>query len=303
MSHIYIVSPSGAVRDRAGFARAVKYLKAQGHNVEIDAAALARFQRFAGDDATRLEAIQRAAQSKADVVLMARGGYGLTRLLADLPYGDIARSIERGSHWVGYSDFTALQLALLQRTGAVTWAGPLLMDFGAQGGPDEITQACFDDLLSGQGEGVGWRLSVPRGQPLRDLAIEQAPLWGGNLTMVCNLLGTPYWPGVSGGVLFLEETGEPPYRIERLLIQLLHAGVLAQQKAIVLGAVTEAKLVAHDRGFNLTQVLAWVQSQVKTPLLRGLPHGHVPTKVLLPTGAKVNLFVDAAQKEALLYWG
>lgn len=303
MSHIYIVSPSGAVRDRAGFARAVKYLKAQSHNVEIDAAALARFQRFAGDDATRLEAIQRAAQSKADVVLMARGGYGLTRLLADLPYGDIARSIERGSHWVGYSDFTALQLALLQRTGAVTWAGPLLMDFGAQGGPDEITQACFDDLLSGQGEGVGWRLSVPRGQPLRDLAIEQAPLWGGNLTMVCNLLGTPYWPGVSGGVLFLEETGEPPYRIERLLIQLLHAGVLAQQKAIVLGAVTEAKLVAHDRGFNLTQVLAWVQSQVKTPLLRGLPHGHVPTKVLLPTGAKVNLFVDAAQKEALLYWG
>lgn len=303
MSHIYIVSPSGAVRDRAGFARAVKYLKAQGHNVEIDATALARFQRFAGDDATRLEAIQRAAQSKADVVLMARGGYGLTRLLADVPYGDIARSIERGSHWVGYSDFTALQLALLQRTGAVTWAGPLLMDFGAQGGPDEITQACFDDLLSGQGEGVGWRLSVPRGQPLRDLAIEQAPLWGGNLTMVCNLLGTPYWPGVSGGVLFLEETGEPPYRIERLLIQLLHAGVLAQQKAIVLGAVTEAKLVAHDRGFNLTQVLAWVQSQVKTPLLRGLPHGHVPTKVLLPTGAKVNLFVDAAQKEALLYWG
>jgi muramoyltetrapeptide carboxypeptidase len=303
MSHIYIISPSGAVRDRAGFARAVKHLQAQGHQVETDAAALARFQRFAGDDATRLQAMARAADSGANVVLMARGGYGLTRLLADVPYSAIARAIERGSQWVGYSDFTALQLALLQRTGAVTWAGPILMDFGAQGGPDEITQACFDDLLSGQGEGVGWRLSVPRGQALHDVAIEQATLWGGNLTMVCNLLGTPYWPGVSGGILFLEETGEPPYRIERLLIQLLHAGVLAQQKAIVLGAVTEAKLVAHDRGFNLTQALGWLQAQIKTPILRGLPHGHVPTKVLLPTGAKVNAFVDVAQKEALLYWG
>ncbi len=150
MSHIYIYSPSSAVRDKAAFRRGVKRLIQLGHDVETDDAALLSHQRFAGDDATRLAAIGRAAASGADIAMISRGGYGLTRLLPDLPYKKLAKAIEGGTQFVGLSDFTALQAALLAKTGAVTWAGPALgEDFGPEAPPDEIMAACFDDLACG----------------------------------------------------------------------------------------------------------------------------------------------------------
>lgn len=318
MPHIYIYSPSGAVRDRAAFRRGIKRLQALGHEVEIDPDALASHQRFAGDDATRLAAIGRAAASGADVALVTRGGYGLTRLLPELPYRQLARAAEKkGTRFVGLSDFTVLQLALLARTGAVTWAGPALLEgFGAAdaaeghggqsvaGGIDEITLACFEDMASGAGEGTGWRLPAADLTALDGRAgslAHDATLWGGNLAMVVSLLGTPWWPEVRGGVLFLEDVGEHPYRIERMLAQLLHAGVLARQKTIVLGQFTEYKLVPHDRGYTMRKVLEWLRSQLKVPVLTGLPFGHVPTKVLLPVGARIDLLVE--DRDALLLWG
>ena len=112
MAHVYVYSPSGAVRDRAAFKRGVARLKALGHEVEVDPSALASWQRFAGDDDTRLAAIGRAAASGADVALISRGGYGLTRILEQIPYKAMARAIERGTRFVGFSDFTVVQLAL-----------------------------------------------------------------------------------------------------------------------------------------------------------------------------------------------
>ena len=157
--HIYIYSPSSAVRDKSAFKRGLKRLTTSGYEVEVDEAALVKHQRFAGDDETRLAAIQRAAASGADVALISRGGYGLTRILSAIDYDAVAKAIGRGMQFVGFSDFTAFQMALLAKTGAVTWAGPALGDdFGAASGPDDIMEACFDDLLSGQGEGSGWRL-------------------------------------------------------------------------------------------------------------------------------------------------
>ena len=322
--HIYIYSPSSAVRDKASFKRGVKRLTALGHDVEIDEAALAKFQRFAGDDETRLAAIHRAAASNADVALIARGGYGLTRILPAINYKAIAKSIEKGTQFIGQSDFTALQTALLANTGAVSWAGPALcQDFGPEGVPDDIMQACFDDLLSGQGEGTGWKLPKPKLKPEALVAInsradsagiegsnsqfdiKNALLWGGNLTVLTSLIGTPYFPelkSLKGGVLFIEDVGEHPYRVERMLAQLLHAGVLASQKAIIFGQFNDYKLVpAYDSGFNLAQVAARLQTQVKAKLLMGLPFGHVPTKVLLPVGARVTLAVGGG--EALIVWG
>lgn len=300
MSHIYIYSPSGAVRDKAAFQRGVKHLRGLGHEVEIDADALKRHLRFAGDDATRLAAIGRAAASGADVALISRGGYGLTRILPALPYAALAKAVESGTQFVGQSDFTALQAALLAKTGAITWQGPALgEDFGAEAGVDDIMQACFDDLLLEQGEGAGWRMAATEAHP--DFEVHNAKLWGGNLSVLTSLLGTPFWPKVKGGVLFLEDVGEHPYKIERMLTQLLHAGVLAQQKVIVLGQFTSFKLVPHDKGFKLTTVVAWLRSQLSVPVLTGLPFGHVPTKVLLPVGAKVDLAVQG--RDALLVWG
>ena len=301
--HIYIFSPSSAVRDRAAFKRGVTRLKALGHEVEIDEAALATHQRFAGDDATRLAAIGRAAASGADVALISRGGYGLTRILDALPYKAVAKAIAHGTEFVGLSDFTAFQNAVLARTGAVTWAGPAVgEDFGAEAGPDDIMEACFDDLLSGQGEGTGWRLparDAEIGAGLR--SVHGAQLWGGNLCVLTSLLGTPYFPSIEKGVLFLEDVGEHPYRIERMLEQLRQAGVLGRQKAILMGQFTGYRKLPNDRGFSLQTVVDRLRSQIKVPVLTGLPFGHVPTKVLLPVGAEVEIAAEG--RDVFMVWG
>lgn len=310
--HIYIYSPSSAVRDKASFKRGVKRLQTLGYDVEIDEAALATHQRFAGDDETRLAAIHRAAASGADVALIARGGYGLSRILPGINYKAVAKAIDQGTQFVGLSDFTAFQTAVLAKTGAVTWAGPALgEDFGSATTPDDIMEACFDDLITGQGEGTGWQL--PK-NAINSIAVDAAPsgaegtfniknavLWGGNLAMLSSLTGTPYMPTVKGGILFLEDVGEHPYRVERMLTQLLHAGVLAQQKAIIFGQFSNYKLVPHDKGFKLATVVAWLQSQIKARVLTGLPFGHVATKVLLPVGFKTTLAVEG--RDAFLLWG
>jgi muramoyltetrapeptide carboxypeptidase len=114
------------------------------------------------------------------------------------------------------------------------------------------------------------------------------------------LLGTPYFPQIKNGVLFLEDVGEHPYRIERMLTQLWHAGVLAQQKAIVLAQFSNYKLTPHDKGFKLQSVVDWLRSQIKTPVLTDLPFGHVPTKLCLPVGQKIDLVVE--DHDALLLW-
>jgi muramoyltetrapeptide carboxypeptidase len=298
--HIYIYSPSGAVRDKAAFKRGVKRLTALGHTVEIDPDALRSSTRFAGDDACRVEAIHRAAASGADVALISRGGYGLTRILDRLDYQAIAQSIARGTQFVGISDFTALQMAMLAQTGSITWAGPALCEgFGAQPEPDDIMEACFDDMLSGQGEGVGWRL--PTGATFGDYGLRNGLLWGGNLSVLCSLIGTPFFPKVRAGVLFLEDIHEHPYRIERMLTQLLHAGVLGRQKALLLGQFTGYSLGAHDKGYSMKTVAAWLQERLQIPVLSQLPYGHVQTKVLLPVGAKVDLAVEG--RDVLMAWG
>ena len=301
MAHIYIFSPSSAVRDKAAFRRGLQRLKAQGHEVEVDVAALSSHTRFAGDDATRIAAIGRAAASGADVALISRGGYGLTRLLPALPFKAIAKAVDGGMQFVGLSDFTAFNQAVFAKTGRITWQGPALgEDFGTVDEPDDIMQACFDDLLLEQGEGTGWQL--PKNEAERRVRVKDVPLWGGNLSVLVSLLGTPYFPQVKSGVLFIEDVGEHPYRIERMLTQLMHAGVLAQQKAVIFGQFSNYKLVpAHDKGFKLATVVEWLRSHIKTPVLTGLPMGHVATKVLLPVGAKVDLVTEG--RDALMVWG
>jgi muramoyltetrapeptide carboxypeptidase len=312
MANIYIYSPSSAVYDKAAFKRGVQRLKTLGHSVELDEAVLTSHTRFAGDDATRIAAIHRAAASGADFAIISRGGYGLTRILPQLNYKAIAKSIERGTQWVGYSDFGALQAALQVKTGACTWSGPdICGDFGAgllaaQGAgtqPDDIMEACFDDLAQGIGEGTGWRMAAGDAAALaRPLNIPSATLWGGNLCVLTALLGTPYFPQIDKGIVFFEDVGEHPYRIERNLTTWLMAGILQRQKAIVLGQFTAYKLVAsYEKGYKLQTVINWLRTQTKVPVLTSLPFGHVPTKVCLPFGAKVSLNTEG--RDALMFWG
>lgn len=297
---LLIYSPAGVVRDRMALRRAAARLGKLGYSVEIDASARDRLQRFAGSDDARLAAIHRTADAAPGVALAARGGYGVTRLLDRIDWKRIAKSVERGTRWVGHSDLTALQLGLLAHAGGVTWAGPMATDdFGRAddaGGTDEVTVACFTEAMSGELEAIGFRTEAGF-----DGVEASGVLWGGNLCVLCALVGTPHLPKIRGGILFLEDVNEHPYRIERSLLQLQQAGVLDAQKAIVLGQFTAWKPSPNDRGYTLRSAVERVRAATHTPILTGLPFGHVPTKVCLPVGRRVRLAV--AGRDAFVAWG
>jgi muramoyltetrapeptide carboxypeptidase len=282
---LYAISPSGAVQDAQRLHRAAAHLAAAGIRTTFDRAAFARSQRFAGTDLQRAAAFERAAAQPAPVVMVTRGGYGLTRYLDALDYARLARA---GKRWVGVSDFTAFQLAMLARAGATTWAGPALVDFGPERAEevDETTLGAFAEAMQGELEVLGFPYRGPRDVEAR------GTLWGGNLSVLCALVGTPWFPKVKRGILFVEDVNEHPYRIERMLTQLLHAGVIDAQAAVLVGQVTRYRLAEHDRGFDLPAVLAFLRSRTRTPVLAGLPYGHEMPCVTLPHGARVELATE-----------
>jgi len=294
-----LFTPAGVVPRAASLRLAMRRLRALGFDVQLDDSALARQQRFGGDDETRLAALHRVAEQAPAIAMATRGGYGLTRLLDGMRWKLLARSVERGTRWVGYSDMTALQLGLLAHTGCGSWAGPMALDdFGRAdeaGGVDEVTRDCFVEAMAGELEAVGFRT-----EPGFDGLGVKGLLWGGNLTLLCSMLATKHWPAVKNGILFLEDVNEHPYRIERLLLQLHQAGVLAQQKAVVLGAFSAWKPSPLDRGYNMKTVVALLRSVSRTPILTGLPFGHVQPKVTLPVGRRVQLLVEG--RNVLIGW-
>ncbi len=291
---LVLFSPAGALRSTVRLRRAAARLGKLGFAVAVDESATARMQRFAGDDETRLAAIARVADARPSVALATRGGYGMTRLLDRVDWKRIARSVAAGTRWVGMSDITSLQLGLLAHGGGVTWAGPLASDdFGrtaAEGGVDDVTEGCFVEAMSGALEAIGFRT----GAGFDGLEV-RGTLWGGNLTVCNSLLATPHWPRIQDGILFVEDVNEHPYRVERNLLQLQQAGVLDAQKAIVVGAVSGFRKSPLDRGYSMKAVVERIRAATRTPVLTGLPFGHVPTKVTLPVGAKVRLVVDGRQ--------
>jgi muramoyltetrapeptide carboxypeptidase len=288
---VYLISPSGAVADPEAVERARGRLGELGFRTALDRTALAVHERFAGTDKQRLAAIGRALKQKHDIVMATRGGYGLSRLLPHIDWQAVADS---GKRFIGQSDFTAFNLALLARTGAPSYAGPTaVFDFG---GPrmDDLTADEFCEAMRGELEVLGFE------SPDADAVDARGVLWGGNLAMVASLVGTPYMPKIRGGILFLEDVSEHPFRVERMLIQLLHAGILARQKAIVLGRFTEYRLGANDNGYDLPSVVAWLRAHVRVPVVTGLPYGHVKVKATLPVGRKVGIATEQGMAHIVL---
>ncbi|MFM0247116.1 muramoyltetrapeptide carboxypeptidase [Paraburkholderia sediminicola] len=288
---IELIAPSGYPHDAEVLHRALHRLHAQGHRVEGMEATKRRYQRFAGTDGERAADLNRLADpSRAlpDIVLAVRGGYGAARILHGLDYEGLQRRLTgQPVALVGHSDFTAIQLALLARAGVKTFGGPMLMsDFGAED-LSEFTMQHFWSALTKP------TITVTSNTPQAQTADVSGTLWGGNLAVLTSLIGTPYMPPVQGGILFVEDVNEQPFRVERMLYQLHLSGILAQQQALVLGDFSGGKSYEYDNGYDLHAVIEQVRSVIGIPVITGLQFGHVPNMLTLPVGADAHLVSDA----------
>ncbi|HET9025871.1 MAG TPA: LD-carboxypeptidase [Burkholderiaceae bacterium] len=283
-----LVAPSGYLPDPAVIDRAAKFFSANGWRVIAGESVFAREQRFAGPDALRLAELQRfATDPSIDLVLSARGGYGLSRLLDRIDYAAIRA---RKAPLAGYSDFTAFNLAFLAH-GGVSFAGPSAGDFGAAQ-PDPFTVEHFFGVLQSRSYAVALTLEGPA-------RTVEGRLWGGNLAMLVALLGTPFMPRVRDGVLFVEDVNEPAYKLERMFLQLAQAGVLQRQAAIVLGDFAPVTPMPNDNGFGLPDVVARLRKVGGVPVYCGLPFGHVSRKLTLPVGGRARLVVRRGGRATL----
>ncbi|WP_084637394.1 LD-carboxypeptidase [Paludibacterium yongneupense] len=282
-----LMALAGPLGDRGRAERGIARLERAGFRIGNRACIQRRFQRFAGSDAERLADLNALAASVAppDVMLATRGGYGAVRLLDEIDYDRLCpRLIEAGTVLTGYSDITAVQLALFAKGGVVSFSGPMLYGDFARETTSAFTMQWWQRVLTTP------EFTVDVNTVQSESAQVEGVLWGGNLSVVAGLAGTPWMPAVDGGILFLEDVGEDVYRIERLLFQLLDAGILARQSAIVLGHFSNMKEDGYDpEGFTLETVLDNLRARLKLPIATGLPIGHVPDIVPLPIGAMARL--------------
>nr|WP_307735733.1 muramoyltetrapeptide carboxypeptidase [Massilia pinisoli] len=281
---IALIAPAGYAPEPEAIPRGIARLEAQGILVKNYYKHEERHQRFGATDAERLAQLEEAAADPdVQVVMAIRGSYGITRLLPDIDFERMAAS---GKIFVGYSDVTAFHMGLYAKTGALSYAGPMFTSDIGTAEPDEFTLDDFLDCLTGPTHTVyGHGAANPR----LDVT---GTVWGGNLAMVMSVIGTPYFPQIDGGILFLEDIAEHPFRVERMLLQLMHTGVLAQQRAIVLGDFSGYRLGAMDNGYNFDEMLSYVRATLPVPVLTGLEFGHIARHVTIPFGAQGRLACD-----------
>lgn len=291
---VHLVSPSGYCHNQPAAWRGVERLRATGHQVDNLEAITRRFQRFAGTDAERLAEFNRLAQldTLPDIVLAVRGGYGASRLLAQIDYVALQRRLlNQPLALCGHSDFTAIQLALLAQTGLISFSAPMLAgNFGAEV-VSEFTLNHFWQALTSPTVKVNWRSETP------DSGEWQGTLWGGNLAMICSLIGTPWLPQFDDGILVIEDVNEHPFRVERMLIQLQQSGILARQRAIITGSFTSTALSDYDNGFDFAGVWHYLREVTGLPIVSNLAFGHDADTVTLPLGARARLRVADQQAE------
>ncbi len=281
---IGLIAPSGRVLDEAALDRAIGYFKARGWHVVAPAAIRRIDTRFAGSDAQRLAALHAmAARDDVELVMAVRGGYGLSRLLHRIDFQLLAGA---GKRFIGHSDFTALLCAGYAQGRMAGLAGPTAAyDFGAES-VSTFTESHFWRAIERQAD------EVVVNAPSSRVGQFSGQLWGGNLALLAHLAGTPYLPRINGGLLFIEDINEHPFRVERMLYQLHNAGVLARQRALLLGDFSAYTLGESDNGYDFGTMVAHLRRLLPIPVLTGLPFGHVRDKLTLPFGGKATIDVE-----------
>ena len=282
---IGICAPSGRV-DEAMLAHSIAYLKDLGHRVVVPPETMHEWRYFAGTDDERLAGFHALVDDPSiDLVIAARGGYGLTRLLPRIDWNRVAAS---GKAYCGFSDFTAFNMAAYACANLLTFHGPLVaVDFGRQE-CDSFAQQHFWMALSRQSHRID-DIACEHGYDARRV---DGTLWGGNLSLLAHLVGTPYFPSIDGGILYVEEISEEPYAVERMFLQLHHAGILGRQRAILLGDFTDCTPTNPARyPYSMDEVVETLRLLLPIPILTNLPFGHVARKATLPFGAQGTLSI------------
>lgn len=269
---------------------AVATLTARGYRVKIAPEVEMQWRYFAGTDDERLASFHAMlADDSLDAMMMVRGGYGWSRLLHRIDWLAVAASRKT---FVGFSDFTAFNLAALSQANLITFAGPgAAIDFG---GADDTSETQTDHAFM---EAHCWPAlagSAVSAGPFSDSLTYRpcsivGPLWGSNLSLLAHLVGTPYLPEIEGGILFFEEIGEAPYAVERMLLQLFHAGILQKQKAVILADFSDCAPEPDRFQYAMSHVIETLRELLSIPVLTGLPFGHVAKKLTLPFGAIATL--------------
>ena len=283
-----VVAPSGFAEDINRVNTGLTRLYNAGFTVTNQEAGSRRYQRFAGTDAQRIADFQDVATGrvKTPKVLMGlRGGYGAARILPHIDFASLgARMRERGTLFFGFSDVCAVQLALLAKGNVPSFAGPMV--YSEFGKPQPSTYT-MDSFIRGS-TSVGNTVDVPVIQ--RSDVNAEGTFWGGNLSVLASLAGSPYMPDIQGGILFIEDVGEQPYRLERMLQTLHLAGILKRQQAIVLGnfRMGSARDV-YDGGYDLSSVIRTLRRISGIPVLTGFPFGHISDLATFPLGMQTTI--------------
>lgn len=286
-----IVSPASPPSAQEKIDRGVQYLERSGYRVKVGRYVMAQHGYLAGTDEQRaFDFNDMLCDKEVKAIFAVRGGYGTPRLLHLIDY----RSAQRDPKIiVGYSDLTALQLALFKRTGLVTFSGPMV---GVEmwDNIDPFTEEQFWRVVSSKAR-IG-PLANPPEVPLSffNEGTARGRILGGNFALVMSLMGTPYLPDLRGSLLALEDVDEAPHRVDRMFMQLRHAGLLEKIAGLILGRFTDC--VPSDPSvphLTIEQVLQEAVRSVKCPVLTNLQYGHIPKKVTLPFGVQAQL--DARQ--------
>ena len=240
----------------------------------------AQFYDLAGADLERFDDFNRAFSTECEAIFAIRGGYGSARLLDSIDFEGLKNS-NHSVPFFGYSDTTALQLALWERSRIPSFSG-LLPGVDFQGQLNPLTATYFDAIMD--------KIALPT---VTDLSTHQSGkatgiLLGGCLSVLCSLLGTPFCPDFSGTILFLEEVNEPPYVVDRLLNQLRASGILQNLAGLVFGAFTKCEPRSAEE-FPLELVLKHYAQFVDGPVCYNLPYGHINEKIIIPIGGTAVL--------------
>lgn len=290
---ISLIAPASPASDEK-IAQALTNLKNLGFEVKEGASMRKRLGHLAGTDAERLADLHAAfSDPDTDAVWCVRGGYGCTRLLPNVDFDLIRR---HPKPFFGYSDVTALHLAIGQKTGLVTFHAPV-----AAG---EYEPATFPHLIAVARDGTApytinkrTNNDVVSDVPFAPFIIREGAaegeLTGGNLSLLAAMCGTPWQPSFKDKMVFLEDVGEQPYRIDRLLTQLLEATDLRQAAGLALGVFYDCQPKKGEYSLSLQETLIDRLAQLNLPVFYGFPFGHILEQATLPYGIQARMDAKA----------